>query len=195
MRLFLGIFPPKEYLDYFRDVVRRFDKEKRNLKPVNLEQIHLTLRFVGANVSLGSKNRIAKSLLRNANNFPKPEIRLGKLSFGFPRQHDPRVLLVDVIENDEIDQLVSRIHKIVRDERLQDTIQWKAKQDTDYHMSLARLKPAATRSTGRNVKQILEMVTIPQPESFVAEEMYLMQSTFPVRGGAPVYKKLEKIKL
>lgn len=195
MRLFLGIFPPKEYLDYFRDVVRKFDKEKRNLKPINLEQIHLTLRFIGANVSLGSKNRLAKSFLSSAGSFAKPEIKLGKLAFGFPRQHDPRVLLVAVQENDELNLLINQVHKTVRDQRLQDTIQWKAKQDTDFHMSLARLKPAATRSTGRNVKAILERVKLPQPESFVAEEMYLMQSTILRSGGGPVYKKLEKIKL
>ncbi|MCA9379516.1 RNA 2',3'-cyclic phosphodiesterase [Candidatus Dojkabacteria bacterium] len=195
MRLFLAIFPPKEYLDYFRDVVRKFDKEKRNLKPVNLEQIHLTLRFIGANVSLGSKNRLAKSFLTFSGNFAKPEIKLGELAFGFPRQHDPRVLLADVHENDELNLLSNQIHKLIRDQHLHDTIRWKSKQDTDFHMSLARLKPAATRSTGRNVKAILENVRLPMPESFVAEEMYLMQSTVPRGGGSPVYKKLEKIKL
>ena len=65
MRLFIALYPTKEYLDYFRDVMRAFAKEKRNLKPIDIEQVHLTLRFVGAKVSGASKNAIANEILRD----------------------------------------------------------------------------------------------------------------------------------
>lgn len=193
MRLFIGIFPPKYYLDYFRDVMREFSKEKRNLKPINLEQIHLTVRFIGPNVSLGSKNKIAAELVKNAGQYPKPNIHMEKLRFGFPSQHDPRVLLAEIERTHELDALTDRLHKIIRGVGQDDTILWKSHLDKEYHMSIARLKNAATRSTGRDVKDILKGVNMPMPEDFQADEMYLVQSEMTPQG--PVYKKLEQIKL
>lgn len=193
MRLFIGIFPPKQYLDYFRDVMREFSKEKRNLKPINLEQIHLTMRFIGPNVSLGSKNKIAAELVKNAGQFPRPLIHMEKLRFGFPRQHDPRVLLAEIERTDDLDELTNKLHKIVRHVGQDDTILWKSHLDKEYHMSVARLKDAATRSTGRDVKEILNGIDLIMPDDFQAEEMYLVQSEMTPQG--PIYKKLEQIKL
>lgn len=193
MRLFIGIYPSTEYLEYFRDVFRVFDKQKRNLKPINLEQIHLTLRFIGANVSLGSKNQIAKELVRQSGSYPRPNIHIDRLQFGFPRQHDPRVLLASIGVNHELEDLVDRLHKTVRAQKRSDTILWKSDLDNNFHMSLARLKPAATRSTGREVFEILHGINLPTPPDFQATEMYLVDSTLTRKG--PVYKKLEQIKL
>ncbi len=193
MRLFLAIYPTKEYLDYFRDVIRKFDKEKRNLKPINLEQMHLNVRFIGANVGPTSKNRITQALLDNAGNYPKPVVSIDNLSFGFKYQYDPRVLIANIEPNDELDDLVNMIHHTIRDQKRRDTIIWKQPQDHKYHMSLARLKPAATRSTGRDIKEILKTVNLEKPANFVATEMYLVESVITKTG--PIYKKLESIKL
>lgn len=191
MRLFIGLFPTKEYLDYYRDVMREFGKEKRNLRPVNLEQIHLTVRFIGPDVSLGSKTKIANELVKMAGSFPKPLIHIDKIRFGFARQHDPRVLLAEIERNRDLDELTNRIHKVVRNANQKDTIVWKSQLDKEYHMSLARLKKSATRSTGRDVKEILSTLDLPKPPDFVATEMYLVQSTVTPQG--PIYKKLEQI--
>ncbi len=193
MRLFIGIFPPKEYLDYFRDVMREFAKEKRNLKPINIEQVHLTLRFVGNKVSSGSKNVLAQALLQNAHQYPKPVIHMESLDFGFSYQDDPRILMATITANHELDTLVHTLHKQIRDIKREDTIQWKERNDDNYHMSVARLKEAATRSTGRDIKDILHSITLPLPVDFTPEEMYLVESQ--VERSGPTYRKLEKIEL
>ncbi len=194
MRLFLAIYPPKSFLDYFREVQRSFDKQKRNLRHVNLEQMHLTMRFVGANVSLGSKNRIVQALLQHQNQLPKPFINLSGLKFGFPGQFDPRVLMAEIAPNDELDELTSNLHRIVRHERLTDVIGWKSQADKHYHISISRLKPAATRSTGREIKQMLQIAqSLPKPPGFTATELHVVQSILTVR--QPEYKKLEKVAL
>jgi 2'-5' RNA ligase len=193
MRLFLAIYPPKTYLDYFRDVIRKFDKEKRNLKPINLEQMHLTVRFIGANVGITSKNRITQALRELEGNFPKPNIHIDNLSFGFKYQYDPRVLIANIEPNDDLDDLVNMIHRTIREQKRRDTIIWKQPQDHKYHISLARLKPAATRSTGRDIKEILKTINLETPPDFVPEEMHLVESVITKTG--PIYKKLESIKL
>jgi 2'-5' RNA ligase len=102
MRLFLGVFPPDNYLSYFRDVLRRYDKQKRNLRPVPMEQIHLTLKFFGADVSPESKDILLKELQKHSGNYPKPQIKINKVQFGFEYQKDPRHLLAKIEEDDSI---------------------------------------------------------------------------------------------
>jgi 2'-5' RNA ligase len=114
MRLFLAVFPSKEFRDYFREVYREFAKQKRNLKPINFEQIHLTIRFIGGNVSDHSKHLVINELRSRAGSFSKPVIEIDKLEFGFPRQHDPRILFATIKGNDELDALVDESHRIIR---------------------------------------------------------------------------------
>jgi 2'-5' RNA ligase len=173
--------------------MRAFAKEKRNLKPINLEQVHLTLRFVGGRVSPASKNRLADALIDNAHKYPQPVIHMENLQFGFPRQDNPRILMATITPNHELDTLVHTLHKQIRDLKRIDTIQWKERVNDTYHMSVARLKDAATRSTGRDVKEILAGVDLPFPPDFTAQEMYLMESKLERSG--PIYRKLEKIEL
>lgn len=192
MRLFLGIYPDKETLDYCRDIYREFDKEKRNLKQVPLDQVHLTMRFVGGKVSDNSKNMIIEQLRSMQGSFPKPEIKIKRLRFGFPRQHDPRVLFADVYANDDLLELQDQINRVIRKNKLRDTIRWKSHKDRHFHITIARLKPAATRSTGRNIKDILYNIDMPKPEGYVAQEMYAIQSILDSKG-KPNYRTLEKI--
>lgn len=192
-RLFLGIFPPEEYINTFRGVIREYEKEKRNLKLIPMDQIHLTLKFIGAAVSESSKNAIADSLSRYQGRFPKPEIKLTKVQFGFPYQNDPRVIMLRVEDNKELSNLTDFAHGIIRDLRLLDTIRWKEKNSKDFHLSLARLKDAATRSTGKSVADITKRINFESPKSFLPAEIELVESVLSKQG--ITYKRLARIKL
>jgi 2'-5' RNA ligase len=195
MRLFLAIFPPKNYLDYIRDTLRAMDKEKRNVIPVQLDNIHFTVRFIGSKVSVSTKQQLAKQFLKYSGNFSKPTIELGNLNLGFPRQKHPRAIFYDVTVNDELEQLIDQVHKNIRLVGAKDTILWKQKDLNDYHLTVARLKQAAVNnSTIRRTRELIDTIKLPTPEPFTADEMYLVQSNVP-RTGAPVYKKLDRIKL
>lgn len=194
MRLFLAIYPPKSYLDFVRDTLRKLDKEKRNILPVVLDQIHFTVRFMGANVSVSTKQKLAKELLRHAGSYSKPAIELEDLQIGFPGQHHPRVIMYTVKQNDDLSDLVNEAHRAVRTVDAKDTILWKDRDSRELHISVARLKPAAvTGSSIRRVKDLIKEIEMVPPEPYYPEEMYLVQSTVTPRG--PVYKKLERIKL
>lgn len=194
MRLFLAIYPPKSYLDHVRDTLRLLDKEKRNIIPTKIENVHFTVRFIGSKVSVSTKQQIAKAFLKFSGNFVKPEFQLEEFRLGFPGQHHPRVMFYDVAANEQIDELVEQSHKLIRQVGAKDTILWKSKDEIDYHLSVGRLKPAAvTNSTIRRVKDLVEAVDIAPPEPFTADEMYLVQSDVTIRG--PIYKKLERIRL
>lgn len=192
-RLFLGVFPPDEYIHTFRQVIREYDKEKRNLKLIPMDQIHLTLKFIGSAVSENSKNLIVDALNKQAGKFPKPEVKVNKVQFGFPHQNDPRVIMLRVEDNAELADLTDKAHLLIREMRLLDTIRWREKNSAEFHLSLARLKDSATRSTGKKVSEITSKINFEAPGSFVPEHMELVESLFTKQG--IVYKRLARIKL
>ncbi len=194
MRLFLAIYPPQEVLSYVREVVRGLDKEKRNLKPIPIGQVHLTAKFFGAKVSVSSKQKIAREFLRHAGSFPKPKIEISHVQLGFHKQQKPRVVLLNVENDPDLDDFVNYAHQLTRSLKLRDTIKWKQKDFNDHHISVARLKDAAVNnSTIRRVKNLVNELDIPLPEPFVVEDAYLVRSNLTNKG--PVYEKLEKIPL
>ncbi len=192
-RLFIGIFPPEEYINTFRQVIREYDKEKRNLKLIPMDQIHVTLKFIGAAVSENSKNAIVDALTKYQGRFPKPEVRVNRVQFGFPHQSDPRVIMLRTEDTPELADLTEQTHKIIRDLRLLDTIRWREKNSDEFHFSLARLKDAATRSTGKNVSAITSKIKFEAPEGFIPDAMELVESQLTRQG--IVYKRLARIKL
>lgn len=193
MRLFLAIFPPKEYLTYFRDVLRMYNKVKRNLKPIPMEQIHLTLKFIGANVSEHSKDEIFATLKKFEGEFPKPTISIDKMQFGFNYQKFPKVLMGNIEEDQGLEDLADVVHQKIRELYLSDTIRWKMKHANDFHISVARLKDTATNSSGKFVGNITKDLKLTPPAPFQPEEMVFMESILTPQG--TVYKRLEGIKL
>lgn len=192
-RLFLAIYPQKPQMDYFRDVIRSLDKEKRNINNVPLDQIHMTLRFLGANVSEASKDILINELKKYEGQYPKPEISITSLRLGFSHQADPRVIFANVAEEPALIELAENLHAIIKNLRLRDTIRWKEKHVYDFHISLARLKGYAGRNIGKRVAGIVEKINLPKPVSFLPDSMAIVQSK--ITGGAPEYKKLFTIKL
>lgn len=192
-RLFLGIFPPDDYSDYFARVIKFYDKEKRNLKPLPVNQMHVTLKFIGANVGEHSKDLILETLMKYEGQYSKPKIELNGISFGFSYQKDPRIIMAKVEDNNELDILSDEVHLVVKSLKRKDTIRWKEKKSKDFHVSIARLKESATRSSGKEISKLTKILDLKEPEPFYPTEMFLMQSI--IQPGIVSYRKLAAIKL
>lgn len=193
MRLFLAIFPPKEHLDYFRDTLRHYNKQKRNLIPVPPEQTHLTLRFIGTKVFGESKDLIVTNLKKIESELTAPEIKIEEIRYGFKKQTFPRILMANIEETDSLVNLNNSVHEVIRNLKRKDTIYWREKYSNDFHITIARLKNSATKSTAKEIKSLTLGFKLIPPKSFIASEMYLMQS-IPTNDGN-IYKKLEKFTL
>lgn len=196
MRLFLAIFPPKEYLDYFRDTLRKFNKEKRNLKYIPVDQMHLTIRFIGPRVSFESKQALVEEFMKHEGHFGNVELEVTGVKLGFPFQgiKQKRILIAKLKHNDTLQNCTKATHRIIKELKFEDTIYWKAKYAENYHLSLARLKPSATHKSAKEVIKITEGLQKPKLEPFIAKEMYFVESIIQ-NDLSPVYKKLEKITL
>ena len=194
MRLFLAIFPPKEYIKYFAEVYRKFDKQKRNLKPTPYDQVHLTLKFIGANVSEPSRDKLIEIFERFNGQYTKPEIKIESIKFGFDRQRDPRYLIANIEENQSLIDLSNEIHGLIKSLKLKDTVRWKEKYTNDFHITLARMKNTATKSSGKEIGKLSEFANeIPYPLAFTPITFDVMESVMKIDG--PSYRKIASIKI
>ncbi|MEO6729424.1 MAG: RNA 2',3'-cyclic phosphodiesterase [Candidatus Dojkabacteria bacterium] len=193
MSLFLAIYPPQEYMSYFAKVYKHFDKEKRNLKPIPVDHIQVTIKFIGPNVGSKHTAEIIDLFKKFEGQYPKPPIEIESVKFGFARQTDPRYLIANIKQDDVIEELAKDISLLIRSLKFKDTIRWKTRFTNDFHISLARLKPTATRSSGKEVSDLVKTMDIQPPAPFIAEEMVFIESVMTSKG--PRYQPLETIKL
>lgn len=193
MRLFLAIYPPKEYLDYCRDVLRKLEKEKRNIRPIKPELVHLTLRYVGPQVVEASAEAIAIGLKARAGQYTKPTYYTEDLSLGVMGQHDPRVLMTNIDETADHRTLVNEVHGVIKEFQFEDVINWKEQDDVGPHISFARVKPNVGPRVARDLRKVVKALEVELPAPFQAEEMFLVRSDMGIDG--PVYTKIERIKL
>lgn len=193
MRLFVALFPPKEYLDYLREVSRSLNKHKRNLKFTPTDQLHITLKFVGSSVSTQSYEIIRDLLISNVKTFGAVDVEISGVSFGFPKERFPKILIAKIKSTQSLINLSDNVHLMIQDLKLKDTIRRKNRYASNFHVSIARLKDNATKSTASNLKSDVKNINIPLPPRIKLTEMYLVESNLSPKG--PVYKKLERIEL
>lgn len=193
MSLFLAIYPPQDYITYFAKVYKHFDKEKRNLKPIPVDHVQATVKFIGPNVGSKHTDEIIELFKRFEGQYPKPTLEIEKVRFGFARQTDPRYLFAQIKQDDVLDELSKDIALLIRSLKFKDTIRWKSRFTDDFHISIARLKPTATRSSGKEILDLVKTLDVPTPEPFVADTMTFVESVMTSKG--PRYRVIEDIAL
>lgn len=192
MRLFITILPPQEIKEKIRDIARLFYKEKRNLKFVQPEHLHMTIKFIGNDVSEESMRSIIDYFKIHRKQLKSAEIDLDKISFGFRSETRPTVLSYLVKRNKGLDELVQTVHSLIKELGLEDTGRKKDRGILINHMTIARAKPTVNRNFKKSIYKILEGVH-EKRISFEANSISILQSTLTNQG--PMYKELARIEL
>ncbi|MBN1915989.1 RNA 2',3'-cyclic phosphodiesterase [Candidatus Dojkabacteria bacterium] len=192
MRLFITILPPQEIKEKIRDITRLFYKEKRNLTFVKPEHLHITIKFLGNNVSKESLDRIIEYFNLYKRKLKKASIEFNKIYFGFKGETRPTVLSCLVNKNKELDLLVHTVHSFIKELKLEDTGRKKDRATLINHMTIARAKPTVNRNFKKKIHCILEGVE-KKKTSFTANSISILQSTLTNQG--PVYKEISRFEL
>ena len=177
-RLFIAIDLPDEIRKILQKSARKLDL--KGARYSRLEQMHLTLRFLG-NV-LGDRK---EKLIQMLHDIHLPSFELDTDSLGvFPKRGMPRILWVGLKESDVLNELQRSIEDVV------EKCGFEAYNKPWHpHITLARLK-------GRNhlTKEILEGAS-PQNEAmrFPVDAFYLYRSE--LRKSGAVYAIQETFKL
>jgi len=191
-RLFICLVPPKSVRDQARDIERMLTKFAYKLRFVNLEQIHLTLKFLGNNVSTKSAEMIINELISKSSSLNPIEIKTVFVEFGFPAQAKANTIHIHVEENDQLFELTNEIQKYVKALKLSDVIRHKESRKFLAHFTTARVRKDISRSQIRDIRDILEKSPV-EPITFTADEIYIIESKLTIKG--PIYSIYSKIPL
>ncbi len=182
LRLFVAIELPNNV----RDALGRLQTELRRcglerLRWVRPEGIHLTLKFLGETPS-DRVPAIKEALAGAAEGMRVHSLSLGRAgTFGGNR--NPRVLWVDLTgDSQTLDSLQSRV-----DEALARIGFPREGRAFAPHLTLARVRPEATREDAGPLQTALASLSVPATE-FQAREVSLMHST--LGPGGAVYERL-----
>lgn len=191
-RAFIAIVPPLESRIVLRDVNRKLKKFSRNFRFVAIDQLHITLQFLGNSVSGYSIAQIEESLRHLISSHNPFEIELGNLNFGFPGQNIASLLYYDLKDDLELRSFVKDVHSNLQTLGLDDIKRRKDHSKLINHMTVARTKSDMSRSFTREIGNVLSTLEIPSIK-FDVTEVVVMGSNF--KDGKTSYSTLVSLPL
>jgi 2'-5' RNA ligase len=193
-RLFVALQPPLELRRELSKNNGIFNKEMRNLKFIEQDQLHLTLKFLGDEVSPDSKDRIIELLNDISLQLYAPVVRVLDLRFGFPKQMTPSILFYNIEATKSMQILTELVHEQIMNLDLPDVKREKDYKKLVYHMTIGRLKHNSNRAYGRKIRGIINEKALRIDKEFIPDTIYLLKSKLE-RGTDPRYEVLAQFRL
>lgn len=191
MRLFIGIYPDEQLKNYLRGVVSQMNHFNQ-LKFTPIEQIHLTVKFLGNDISEGTYQDYSVLFEQKVKSFEKFEVIPTKVTFGFKFQIRPKVMILNVEESQKLDDLTRIAADTAKIIPQSDIISTKEHKKLVHHITIARPKRIPSKSEGRRIRTLVEAIE-PYNKPFPVNNLSLIQSVLTAQG--PVYKSLKTIEL
>lgn len=191
-RVFLAITPTEQIKSELRDINRKFKKYARNFKFVPLDQLHITLQFMGNGVSGISIEAIHANLLPKYQDWSEFDVKLDKLNFGFSGQNIATHLYYSIDEDSQLNTLTKSMHEDIKSLGFVDVNKKKDHSKLINHMTIARIKGNSHRSFTREIKEFINTLEIPVLK-FNVTEVKIIASTF--KDNSTNYFELAKIGL
>lgn len=191
-RAFLAVTPPEIIKSELRDINRKFKKYARNFKFIPLDQLHITLQFMGNSVSGQSLDIIKDNLLNLIEDWNQFDIKIEKLNFGFPGQNIATHLYYSIEDDSELNKLTKSIHENIKDIGLVDVNKKKDHGKLINHMTIARVKGHTSRSFTREIKDYVNTIELPNME-FEISDVKIISSVF--KDNSTSYFDLTKFEL
>ena len=181
VRSFIGIGIPFDLSRNIYAHLKIFNSENRNFNFVNIEQMHITLQFLGESVSEDSLEQIANRLKPIFTQIDKPLIRTLGLRFGHKSQIIPTVLFLEVEQSPELHEITENIHYAIKSLSLPDVRREKDYKRLIYHITLGRAKHHVSRNFGRKIINLINTNKIPEYE-FYPPYISILNSRFTIKG-------------
>lgn len=185
MRLFIGIKLDDKTRQGLSSALKVFNKCSSPLKWVKLENIHLTLKFLGE-VSEEKVKPLCQSMVHIGNDLASFTLKIR--GFGtFGRKNDIRILWTGITHNSQLENL----HAVL-DNQLAQLGYQKEERPFSPHLTVGRNK----KKTVFNFRKILDIIEENRSISIAdlkVKSFQVFQSTLTPEG--PIYKILQEIQL
>lgn len=176
MRLFTAIPVPDSIKEYTSKVREELEVINPDVKWVEKENYHLTLKFLG-DVSAELLEPLYDFLERAAVSSSSFKLRLQGMGF-YPHRRRPRVIWIGISgEMEKALFLGDRVDAYLT------TLGFEAEERRDYHLTLGRIR--SERNLNELVNKVYSQGADIQTDFFTVKEFYLMESKLTSKG--PVY--------
>jgi 2'-5' RNA ligase len=187
MRTFIAIELPREIKDLLAKVQEELNSSQADVKWVQPQNIHLTLKFLGEieEKKIDKINKIIEDIAGEKKYFP---IRISNLG-AFPKINFPRVIWVGI---DKGDEEVKEIAKKLEEGLAKIGIQREDKPFSS-HITIGRTRSALNRE--KLIQRLNDLANKLQEENleFVVKKITFFKSTLTPKG--PVYEVLKETNL
>lgn len=191
-RVFLAVTPTEEVRAEIRDINRQFKKYARNFKFIPLDQLHITLQFLGGSVSGNSLEIIHDNLIPMYEDWVEFDVMFDKLNFGFSGQNIATHLFYPVEEDIELNRLTKSIHEDIKSLGLRDVNKKKDHSKLINHMTIARVKGHSHRSFTKEIKEFINTLEMPTLK-FTVSKISLISSIY--KDNTTTYSELASIQI
>ncbi|SHH12567.1 2'-5' RNA ligase [Thermosyntropha lipolytica DSM 11003] len=177
MRLFVAIPVPEEIKKYAYSLRSELDALAADVKWVEYENYHLTLKFLG-DVGDDKLEKIRYGLICAAESSPPFTLKLSHLGF-FPNHHRPRVLWIGVKgEMEKAYFLGDRVDAYLEE------LGFDREEKRTFHLTLGRIRSDLNQD--KLVKKVYELSRNIEEHPFTVSNFLLMESF--LHAGGPIYK-------
>ncbi|MBN1331280.1 RNA 2',3'-cyclic phosphodiesterase [Candidatus Dojkabacteria bacterium] len=194
LRLFLGFKVSQEIRNLARDVKRELKVQEYKLRFSDLEQLHLTVKFLGNNVSSQSFERLEEVLPAVFRQYSPFKLKVSGVQFGFSKQSKPKILYLKIDDTSEVLEIKAKVNEEIKKLAFRDVITRADRKTFTSHITIARVEKDISKSYVKEVGEILENFETP-PLEFEISEAHIIKSvlekngprystiaTFPFRG-------------
>ncbi len=176
-RAFIAVTPSREAKEYLRDINRELKNFSRNFKFVAIDQLHITLQFLGDSVSGQSISQIEKRLSLITRTQQPFNITIDRLSFGFPAQNIASLLYYNLVDDYDLRDFTLNLHNSLKTLGLNDIKRKKDHAKLIHHLSIARTKHDMSRSFTKEVNEFISTLNI-KPITFEVQGIQIVSSIF-----------------
>ena len=175
-RLFLALKLPLETKREINNILKSFTKEGRNFEFVEPDQLHLTLKFIGGDISQSSINLLIEAVKPIINSIKIGEVPIDTLKFGFPKQTIPKILYFNASNNDELTDLVTKMNRSIRKLDLHDVFNIIVGKKNIFHITVGRIKHSSNRHYKLKIINLINDINF-KPFIFSSEKVFLIKSS------------------
>ncbi|MCA9386152.1 RNA 2',3'-cyclic phosphodiesterase [Candidatus Dojkabacteria bacterium] len=190
MRLFVAIYPDDQTKAYIRDCKQFLAKNKRNFRFTPMDQVHITIKFLGADVNVDTFEEYSKDFQNRVAGYKTFEYQIKQPRLGFKAQTKPHILHLPVQPNESLDELTDLATESAKLFSAAQIVRTRERKKLIHHITMARVKSGLSKAFTRDFKE--KLLNLPHPEfASRAEGISLIESTLSPTG--PTYRELIKV--
>ncbi len=173
MRLFLAIFPQKEFIGLLESAQNRLKQYDNFIRFTKPSQMHVTLRFFGNFVTDSDFERLSNILsisLKQHNCF---NLKVESFKYGFFQEKWPRILYLSILKCCELEKLMSEVNHLIDKEKLRSLCEYR-RGDQNYHITIGRTKARLNKEIVHKIRK--EICKFEVLECFMVEKISIVES-------------------